>query len=87
MNVLYRRPYGTEWEVIPLDQAMEMVAQRIKKSREENWQTTTNAGEAVNRTLSMAHLGGATWDNKENYLLKKLYCALGIVQVENQARI
>jgi len=86
-NVLYRRPYGTEWEVIPLDQAMEMVAQRIKKSRDENWQAETDAGETVNRTLSMAHLGGATWDNEENYLLKKLYCALGIVQVENQARI
>jgi len=86
-NVLYRRPYATEWEVIPLDQAMEMVAQRIKKSRDDNWQTHTKQGEAVNRTLSMAHLGGATWDNEENYLLKKLYCALGIIQVENQARI
>jgi formate dehydrogenase major subunit len=86
-NVLYRRPYGTEWEVIPLDQAMEMVAQRIKKSRDDNWQAQTEAGEVVNRTLSMAHLGGATWDNEENYLLKKLYSGLGIVQVENQARI
>jgi formate dehydrogenase major subunit len=86
-NVLYRPPYGTEWQVIPLDQAMEMVAQRIKTSRDENWQAKTEAGEAVNRTLSVAHLGGATWDNEENYLLKKLYCALGIVQVENQARV
>jgi formate dehydrogenase major subunit len=86
-NVLYRRPYATEWEFIPLAQAMEMVAQRIKKSRDANWQAKTDAGEAVNRTLSMAHLGGATWDNEENYLLKKLYSALGIVQVENQARI
>jgi formate dehydrogenase major subunit len=86
-NVLYRRPYGTEWEVIPLAQAMEMVAQRIKKSRDDNWQVKTDAGETVNRTLSLAHLGGATWDNEENYLLKKLYSALGIVQVENQARI
>jgi len=86
-NVLYRRPYGTEWEVISLDQAMEMVAQRIKKSRDENWQPKTESGETVNRTLSMAHLGGATWDNEENYLLKKLYSALGIIQVENQARI
>jgi len=86
-NVLYRRPYGTEWEVIPLNQAMEMVAQRIKKSRDDNWQAQAASGEAVNRTLSVAHLGGATWDNEENYLLKKLYSALGIVQVENQARI
>jgi formate dehydrogenase major subunit len=86
-SVLYRKPYGTEWETIPLDQAMEMIAQKVKKARDENWQVTTDKGEPVNRTLSMAHLGGATWDNEENYLLKKLYCALGIVQVENQARI
>jgi formate dehydrogenase major subunit len=86
-KVLYRRPYGIEWEVIPLEQAMEMVAQRIKDSRDRNWQTNTDAGEIVNRTLSIAHLGGATWDNEENYLLKKLYSALGIIQVENQARI
>ena len=86
-QVLYRKPYGTEWEAIPLAQAMEMIAQRVKKTRDENWQIATESGEAVNRTLSIAHLGGATWDNEENYLLKKLYCALGVVQVENQARI
>jgi formate dehydrogenase major subunit len=66
---------------------MEMVAQRVKKAREENWQVATEKGEQVNRTLSMAHLGGATWDNEENYLFKKLYSALGILQIENQARI
>lgn len=87
LNVLYRRPFSTKWEVIPLDRAMEMIAQRVKKARDENWQVNTDGGEPVNRTLSMAHLGGATWDNEENYLLKKLYSALGIVQVENQARI
>jgi formate dehydrogenase major subunit len=86
-QVLYRRPYATEWETIPLAQAMEMVAQRVKKTREETWQIATEQGEGVNRTLGMAHLGGATWDNEENYLLKKLYCALGMVQVENQARV
>jgi formate dehydrogenase major subunit len=86
-QVLYRRPYATEWEAIPLAQAMEMVAQRVKKTRENTWQIATQKGEAVNRTLGMAHLGGATWDNEENYLLKKLYCALGMVQVENQARV
>lgn len=86
-NVLYRRPYGTEWEVIPLEQAMEMVAQRIKASRDSSWQVNDESGQRVNRTLSVAHLGGATWDNEENYLLKKLYSALGVVQVENQARI
>ncbi len=86
-KVLYRRPYGTEWEPISLAQASEMVAQRIKKARDEHWETTNGQGDLVNRTLSIAHLGGATLDNEENYLLKKLYSSLGIIQVENQARI
>lgn len=86
-QVLYRKPYGTEWEPIPLSQAMEMVAQRIKKARDESFETKNEKGEVVNRTLSMAHLGGATLDNEENYLLKKLYSSLGVIQVENQARI
>lgn len=86
-KVLYRRPYGTSWEVIPLDQAMDMVAERVKKARDENWQATSEDGDTLNRTLSMAHLGGATLDNEENYLIKKLFNSLGIVQIENQARI
>lgn len=92
-QVLYRRPGGTEWEAIPLDRAMEMVAERVFRAREETWQERVedpeakHAGRLVRRTMSMAHLGGATLDNEENYLLKKLYSALGIVQVENQARI
>ena len=86
-HVLYRRPYGTEWEQIPLEQAMDMVADRIKNTRERYWQQTTDDGHAVRRTLSIAHLGGATLDNEENYLIKKLFTALGIVQIENQARI
>jgi formate dehydrogenase major subunit len=92
-RVLYRRPGGTRWERIPLEQAMEMVAQRVKKTREETWEErvderdTEHRGRRVRRTLGIAHLGGATLDNEENYLLKKLYTALGIVQVENQARI
>jgi formate dehydrogenase major subunit len=92
-HVLYRRPGGREWERIPLEQAMEMVAQRVKKTRDETWQErlddpgVENSGKPVRRTLGIAHLGGATLDNEENYLLKKLYSALGIVQVENQARI
>jgi len=84
---LYRRPGGTEWEIIPLEQAMEMVAQRVKKTRDETWEARDHKGKAVQRTLGIAHLGGATLDNEENYLLKKLYTALGILQVENQARI
>jgi formate dehydrogenase major subunit len=80
-QVLYRRPYGTEWETLPLEQAMDMLAQRVKKTRDQNWEDETH------RTMAMAHLGGATLDNEENYLLKKLFTALGIVQIENQARI
>jgi formate dehydrogenase major subunit len=86
-NVLYRRPYATEWEVIPLEQAMDMVAERVKKARDETWEESTADGHAVRRTLGMAHLGGATLDNEENYVIKKLFTALGMVQIENQARI
>ena len=86
-TVLYRRPYGLEWEEVPLDWAMERVAQRVKQTREETWQERTAEGDVVNRTLGIAHLGGATLDNEENYLIKKLFSALGIVQIENQARI
>jgi formate dehydrogenase major subunit len=86
-HVLYRRPGGREWEQIPLDQAMEMVAQRVKKTRDETWQDSDEKGDAVRRTMGIAHLGGATLDNEENYLIKKLFTGLGIVQIENQARI
>jgi formate dehydrogenase major subunit len=92
-RVLYRRPGGRRWEELPLEQAMEMVAERVKRTRDATWQErvaderATARGRRTSRTLGIAHLGGATLDNEENYLLKKLYTALGIVQVENQARI
>ena len=86
-HVLYRRPHGTEWERLPLDRAMGMVAERVKAARDATWQDADDDGNPLRRTLAVAHLGGATLDNEENYLLKKLYTALGIVQVENQARI
>lgn len=86
-DVLYRRPHSTAWEVIPLDRAMDMVAERVKKSRDENWETKDDEGRPLNRTLSFAHLGGATLDNEENYLIKKLFTAAGAIQIENQARI
>ncbi len=86
-DVLYRQPYATEWEKIPLEQAMDMLAERIKKARDENWEDKSEKGEPLRRTMSMAHLGGATLDNEENYLIKKLFTALGMVQIENQARI
>jgi formate dehydrogenase major subunit len=86
-EVLYRRPHGTKWEKIPLDKAMEMVAKRVKKTREETWEEQNKKGHPLRRTLGIAHLGGATLDNEENYLIKKLFSALGMVQIENQARI
>src|SRR5689334_21897613 len=86
-HVLYRRPHGSSWERIPLEQAMDMVAARVKKTRDDHWQQATEDGVAVRRTMAIAHLGGATLDNEENYLIKKLFNSLGIVQIENQARI
>jgi formate dehydrogenase major subunit len=86
-HVLYRAPGATEWSTLPLERAMEMVAERVKRTRDENWEERNKDGHPLRRTLGIAHLGGATLDNEENYLLKKLYTALGVVQVENQARI
>jgi formate dehydrogenase major subunit len=86
-HVLYRRPYGAKWETIPLERAMDMVAARVKKTRDENWEDKSEKGEPLRRTMAIAHLGGATLDNEENYLIKKLFTNLGIVQIENQARI
>ena len=86
-KVKYRRPYGTQWEELDLDTAMEMIADRVIATRAKTWEETTPDGAPANRTTAIAHLGGATLDNEENYLIKKLYTALGIVAVENQARI
>jgi len=86
-DVLYRKPYGTEWEKIPLEQAMDMVADRVKETRNATWEDKNKEGARLRRTMGIAHLGGATLDNEENYLIKKLFTSLGIVQIENQARI
>jgi formate dehydrogenase major subunit len=86
-HVLYRRPGGTKWEQIPLERAMDMVADRVKKTRDATWEEKDEQGHPLRRTMAIAHLGGATLDNEENYLIKKLFTALGIVQIENQARI
>jgi formate dehydrogenase major subunit len=90
-KVKYRRPYSKEWEELDLEEAMGMIADRLIKTREETWQQSmeTEDGDEINlrRSLGIAHLGGATLDNEENYLIKKLFTAMGIVQVENQARI
>lgn len=86
-RVKYRRPNGTEWEDLDLDTAMDMIADRVINTRAETWQDRGENGEPLHRTLGFAHLGGATLDNEENYLIKKLFTSMGAVQVENQARI
>lgn len=86
-TVKYRRPFGTDWEDLPLDRAMEMIADRILDTRERTWEDADEQGNALHRTLGIASLGGATLDNEENYLIKKLFTAAGAVQIENQARI
>ena len=86
-RVKYRRPYGSDWEDLPLDQAMEMIADRVIEARDEGWEECDDDGNRLRRTMGVANLGGATLDNEENYLIKKLMTALGVVQVENQARI
>ena len=86
-KVKYRRPGGTEFEEIDLDRAMDMIAERVISARENGWQDTDDEGRRVDRTLGFAHLGGATLDNEENYLIKKAFTAMGAIQIENQARI
>ncbi len=87
-RVMYRAPYSGHWEAVSLDWAMEQIAQRVKKTRDETFVTHLEDGREVNHTLGIASLGGATLDVEENYLMKKLFNGgLGIVSIENQARI
>ena len=86
-TVLYRAPYATSWTGLDLDTAMDMVAHRVLDARRKGWQDTDEAGNKLRRTLGLASLGGAALDNEENYLIKKLFTALGAIQIENQARI
>ncbi len=86
-KVLYRRPYGTDWEELDLETAMDMIADRVLAAREETWEDRDEDGRPLNRTLGISSLGGATLDNEENYLIKKLFTAMGAIQIENQARI
>ena len=85
-QVLYRRPYGTRWERLSLDQAMDMIAERVWTTREQAFEAERD-GLPLMQCATIAHLGGATLDNEENYLIKKLFTALGALQIENQARI
>jgi formate dehydrogenase major subunit len=86
-EVMYRRPHGTEWESLDVETAMDMIADRVIETRAQTWEDRNEDGEALNRTLGLAFLGGATLDTEENYLLKKCFTALGAVSIENQARI
>jgi formate dehydrogenase major subunit len=85
-EVLYLRPGGTQWEHLDLDTAMDLIADRVIAARRKGWQWE-HEGRRTRRTMGFASLGGATLDNEENYLIKKLFTALGAIQVENQARI
>jgi len=85
-KVLYRRPHAHDWEELDLDTAMDMVADRVIDARRRGWQWEVD-DKRVRRTLGFASLGGATLDNEENYLIKKLFTALGAIQIENQARV
>jgi formate dehydrogenase major subunit len=86
-RVKYRAPYATEWQELDLEQAMDMIADRLWESRERGF-VERKDGHPLMQVQSVAHLGGATLDNEENYLIKKLFAAgLGMVAVSNQARI
>jgi formate dehydrogenase major subunit len=86
-KVKYRPPYATEWQSLDLDEAVDRIADRVIATRHETWQEHDPKNGLLRRTLGFASLGGATLDNEENYLMKKLYTALGAIQIENQARI
>ena|SRR6478609_8433975 len=87
LHVLYRAPRATEWQRLDLDTATEMIADRFIESRRNTWQEIDKKGNLLRRTMGIASLGGATLDNEENYLIKKLFTAAGAIQIENQARI
>ena len=87
-TVLHRAPYAEGWEEKPLDWAMERIAQLTKRTRDETFAETLPDGRTINHTMGLGSLGGATLDNEENYLIKKLFGGgLGMVNIENQARI
>lgn len=87
-NVLWRAPYSDRWEVKPLAWAVDRIARLVKKTRDEGYRERKEDGTYLNAVTNMGMLGGATLDSEENYLIKKLFGAgLGIVSIENQARI
>jgi len=87
MKVKYRRPHGTSWEELDLETATDMIAERMIETRARTWEDKNDQGLPLHRTRGIAFLGGATLDSEENYVIKKLFTALGAIQIENQARI
>jgi formate dehydrogenase major subunit len=86
-KVKYRRPFSTEWEDLELEKAMDMIADRVWESRQKTF-VEEKDGQSLMQTKAIAHLGGATLDDEENYLIKKLFTGgLGMVCISNQARI
>jgi formate dehydrogenase major subunit len=86
-KVLYRAPHARDWQRLDPETAIDMVADRFIESRRRTWQDRDGKGRLLRRTMGIASLGGATLDNEENYLIKKLFTAAGAIQIENQARI
>lgn len=87
-HVMYRAPYSDRWERKSLDWALDRIAQRVKEARDEGFEETGSDGTALNALKTIGSLGGATLDIEENYLMKKLFTGgLGVVSIENQARI
>ena len=86
-KVRYRRPYSAEWEDLTLEEALDMIADRLKKTRDETWQDRDEDGKKLNRSKAVASIGGATIDNEENYLITKLFHTMGFTRITNQARI
>ena len=87
-QVLYRAPYSDHWETRTLDWALDQIAQRVKATRDADFTTCDEQGRLLNSVRSIGTLGGASLDNEENYLIKKLFGGgLGVVSIENQARI
>jgi formate dehydrogenase major subunit len=86
-KVKYRRPYSDHWEDLSLDEALDMIASRVKKTREESWEEKNEEGKKLSRSMAVASIGGATIDNEENYLITKLFHSMGFVRITNQARI
>ncbi len=86
-TVLHRAPGATQWEQWGLERALDRVAELVKKTRDETFVERTSDGTLVNHTLAIFSLGGATMDNEWNHLQQKLMRGLGVVAIENQARI